>query len=812
MKYMLFLPLLFFVWLPCFSQNISSQNKLYGRVKDVNNEPLNAANILLLRLQDSGLVKGKISDNAGLFSFENIPAGKYRLSLSLINYEQIFSPAFDIADNQPEINAGSFVLKKLTKELSAVTVVSKKPLFEQKIDRMVVNVRNSITSAGGTALEVLEKSPGIVINRQTNALSMAAKSGVVIMINGKISHMPSSAIIQMLEGMAASNIERIELITTPPANFDAEGNAGFINIVLIANPNTGLNGSFALSAGYGKGEVGAGNINFNYRKNKLNFYGDYSYARDSREQIFYNYRKIDYLGIITENYATTLRSPLQQNHNARLGIDYQVTPKTVIGALIGGYDSRWTMNARNTITMYKDKVADTSLIIKNNELNHWKNFVANLNMQHNFKPDHTLSLDFDYLYYSDDNPNDYLNSYYNGAGNFLLNEQTRSGKLTPINTWVGKVDYTAKLSKKINFEAGIKGTLSRFTNDVDVARYKQTNWVSDSSLSGQYLLKENIEALYSSADIALNDKTSLKLGLRYEYTNSNLGTTITKNIVDRHYGKLFPSFFISHKINDSNAVNLSYSKRISRPSFNDLAPFTIFLDPSTFFTGNAALQPSFSDEVKVDYTYKKYILSLAYSIENNSIAEFQPKVDITTNKQYVTAENLENLKTISASLSLPFDITKWWTMQNNFIGAWQQVNAFYNAAPFRLQHLILNFNSSQSFKLPKDYSMEISGFFDAGGIYGTSRYKALGALNFGLQKKLNGNYGKLRFSVNDILKSISYKTYVDIPGQHFYTRSDYNFSQRTFKLTWSKNFGNNSLKGKRERNTASEEERQRVKN
>jgi hypothetical protein len=793
-----------------FLKSSSAQSKIFGRVSDINNEPLAAANVLLVKENDSSLVKGNVADKSGVFNFENIPVGTYKVSATVIGYEQSYSPAFSVTGNS--YNAGTITLKKEAQNLSTVTVVAKKPMFEQKIDRMVINVRNSITSAGGTALEVLEKSPGIVINRQTNALSMAAKSGVVIMINGKITNMPASAVLQMLDGMSASNIERIELITTPPANFDAEGNAGFINIVLIANPDTGLSGNYSISGGYGKGDVGSAGINFNYRKKKVNFYGDYSYSRNAREQIFYNYRKIDNAGVLTENFSFTYRNPLQQNLNANMGIDYQINKKTVIGALLGGYDSKWTMTANNIISMFKNQVADTALKIKNTELNQWKHLMANINLQHNFTPDQKLSLDADYLYYTDNNPNNYINNYYTGHGTFLYDEQTRSGKVTPIKTWVGKADYTAKFNKKIDFEAGMKIAVSRFTNDVDVSRLKQNGWISDSSYTAKFLLKENVQALYTSLNIALDDKVSVKLGLRYEYTNSNLGTAVTKNIVDRHYGKLFPSFFVSRKINDDNSVNFSYSKRINRPTFNDLAPFTIFLDPNTYFTGNAALQPAFSEQVKVDYSYKKYFLSIAYSLENNSIAEFQPRVDVATNKQYVTADNLINLKTVSVSLTLPFDITKWWSMQNNFIGAWQQINTIYNKSPLRLEVPSFNFNSSQNFKLPKDFSLELSGFYDAGGIFGYSNYKALGALNFGAQKKLNGNAGKLRFSVNDIFATISYKTFVDMPKEHFYTKSDYNFSQRTFKLTYSRNFGNKSLKEKRARETASEEERQRVKN
>ncbi|MEI8059184.1 MAG: outer membrane beta-barrel family protein, partial [Ferruginibacter sp.] len=490
---------------------------------------------------------------------------------------------------------------------------------------------------------------------------------------------------------------------------------------------------------------------------------------------------------------------------------FQANKKTIIGAIIGGYNSKWTMTAHNDMQIYKNHIQDTSITITNTELNQWKNIMANVNLQHNFSERKTLSVDLDYLYYSDNNPNNYSDSYYNGGGNFLYGELTRSGKITPINTWVGKADYLVKLGKKINYEGGIKATVSKFTNEVDVSKFQSNNWVADKLLSAKYILNEDVQAAYSTISIAYNEKINIKMGLRYEYTNSNLSTTTTKNIVDRHYGKLFPSFFMSHKINDNNGLNVSYSKRITRPTFNNLAPFTIFLDPNTFFTGNAALQPSFTDEIKLDYTFKKNIVSLGYSIENNSIAEFQPSVDIATNKQYVTAENLINVKIVSLSLSLPFNIAKWWTVQNNFIGAWEQINTINKNLPLQLQQVIFNFNSSHSFTLPKEYSMEVSGFYDAGGLFGTSVYKPLGALNFGLQKKLKGNRGKLRFAVTDILKTISYKTIVDRPSEYFYTRSDYNFSQRIFKLTFTKNFGSKSLKEKRERATASEEERLRVK-
>ena len=296
------------------------------------------------------------------------------------------------------------------------------------------------------------------------------------------------------------------------------------------------------------------------------------------------------------------------------------------------------MDATNDGSIKVNNSLDTTIKIQNDEVHNLFNYSANLNLQHTFKDNEKLLFNADYMYYRDYNPVTYLNSWYRNNGALLYDENVKSKKLTPITFWIGTLDYSKKLGKKIDLEAGIKGTLSRFTNDVEVSRLVQNAWIRDGGLTAKYKLDENITAAYASANLSIDDKNSLKMGLRYEYTNSNLGTETIKNMVDRHYGKLFPSFFLNHKINDDNAVNLSYSRRITRPTFNDMAPFVIFIDPNTFFSGNPALQPSISDAVNAAYTFKKYLFSCSYSYEDGSIANFSPRVDPVTNKQTLAAK------------------------------------------------------------------------------------------------------------------------------------------------------------------------------
>ena len=214
-----------------------------GKIVDGNNEGFPFANVLLLRTSDSTLVKGSLTNEEGAYLLESIPSGSYYLQSSFLGFQPISSREFQLSE---DIEIPALILQE-GETLGEVIVTAKKPLFTQKVDRLVINVENSIVSSGGTALEVLERSPGVVINRQNNAISVVGKDGVVVMINGKTSYVPASSLVQLLDGMSADNIESIELITTPPSNFDAEGNAGFINIVLKKNVNLGLSGSYSLS-------------------------------------------------------------------------------------------------------------------------------------------------------------------------------------------------------------------------------------------------------------------------------------------------------------------------------------------------------------------------------------------------------------------------------------------------------------------------------------------------------------------------------------------------------------------------------------
>ena len=639
---------------------------------------------------------------------------------------------------------------------------------------------------------------------------MGGKEGVVVMINGKESQMPLAAAIEMLGSMSSENIKKIELISTPPSKYEAEGDAGIINIVLKKDDDFGTNGTYTLGAGMGVKGKQNGSITLNHHINKVNYFGMYSFSHDKAYQIISSNRLVRQNGSLSETNSESFRNPITNFHNARLGLDYTPGSKTIIGLLGSGYVRDWEMNANNDI-YYKKDYQIVSLIKQSiTETNKWNNYVGNFNVQHFFREDEILILNADYLHYDDNNPSQYFIQYHDNTDKLTSTEGINVTKKTPINTFVGKLDYSRNFGKDTKFEAGLKHTNTTFENDVSVANQIAGVWTFNEDLTNKYSLHEDINAVYSSLNFKLNPKTSMIAGLRYEYTNTVLNTPTQHGIIDRHYGELFPTMFLSHELSKSNTLQFSYSRRITRPSFNELAPFIVFQSPDTYLAGNEKLQPSISNILKTDYRYKTVLFSLTYTIEYNAIRRFQPRQDTVKNILYMLSRNLDKVTTTSFMIAFPVNVTGWWNIQNNMNGIIQNVKTLYDGQNVDLNLKNFNINIINNFKMGKRLSGELSGFYQSPSLWGVYKSSSISSVSAGLQMKSKNENNTFSLNLSDAFRTNIYHLTATIPELNIQSKGMLNFEPRVLRFTFAHNFGNNKVKAERKRETGSDEEKKRV--
>jgi hypothetical protein len=785
-----------------------SQSAIQGKILGENSSGISFANVILRKSADSVLVKGAVSDASGNFTISDVSTGKYFIESYMIGYQKSYSNNIVIAE-KTTLQLKSIILIEDVKQLNEVTVKASKPLYEMEMGKMIINVQSSITSVGLSAIDVLERSPGVLVNRQNNTFSLAAKDGVIVLINGKRSRMTMDALFQMLEGFNAADIEKIEIMTVPPSNYDSDGDAGLVNIVLKRDKeNVGTNGSISTSIGYGSGPFGNMSLNINHQGRKINWFGNLSFNSNNRIELFRNRRinsnEIEKLETVTnaERHSKRLAS------NYQLGVDYNLSKNTILSALVSGYANRYNMEAPTYSTFDYSVSQDSITDILMHEKNQWQHLMGNINLQHTFRSGHILNVNLDYLTYQNQNPSTYDNNFFTEPGVLIRNDQIRIFKDTPINLVVAKVDYSMSIGESIFLESGLKGTFSNLSNFVNMQKQVGDTWIRNNKLSNSSFLSEDILAAFSSLKYTVNERTSINAGVRYEHTITDLSSQELGNVVYRNYGNFFPTIFVSRKLNKNSNFLLSYGKRITRPSFNEMAPWILFFDPYTFFAGNTNILPTITNNIKADYTYKSFIYSLQYSYDKNVIMRFQPTIDPESNILIYTSDNIDSRHTFAALVALPFQFFPWWEMQNNLTANYQRIQSRINEEFYDVDLVAFQINSTQSFKLPNKYSAELSAFYSSPTNNGYFNWLSRGFVNIGVQKEFK-NGGSFKFTCNDIFETTRWKwstldeSSIGISGRIM-------FDKRRFVVSYSKKFGNTKVKGARKRAVGSQEEQKRV--
>ncbi len=624
-------------------------------------ERLPFATVLLLT-KDSLLVKGTVTSQIGEFILEDITPGDYIVTASMLGYEKYTSDRIQLEkDDRAFIE---IILSERSTQLGEIEVNAERPLYEASANGLIINTQQSITSSGNSVLEVLQKSPGISLNRQSNTVSMNGKSGIRVMVNGKMLQLSPDAVIQMLDGLSASNVDKIELITNPTTQYDADGNGGIIHIVTRKDPTLGTKVMASLVAGAHWAETTGVNFNLNHNGNSFRYSIDYSILRNHNlhrsfmtRSLLFNQSKNG--EIINESR----RENITNQQNASVDFEWKLTDRTNLNLLLTGYRRDWNLNANG----YNKKTTSDSSVLTNmlvNENNTWQSGATSINIQSRFSKKSELNLYLDYLYYQNSNPSNYDNQIYYEKSQQNKQEKTSLSKQTPIQFIVARMDYTYEISPLIKISLGTKAVKSGLTNIVSVSRaIDSSNPIKDELLSSYSFLNEEIGAGYLAASWKQQEnKWNINGGVRYEHTHTSVDSQGGNNIVKRNYGNLFPGISVMRIYDSENDIKLSYNRRITRPTYNDIAPYVFFWGPNTLSSGNTSLFPALADAVAVSYHISQWNSSVQFTHIRKEINSWQPEVDEANNLIY-RAQNLSYLNTLSFINSYSMIINSWWEIQ-----------------------------------------------------------------------------------------------------------------------------------------------------
>lgn len=680
------------------------------------------------------------------------------------------------------------------KELEAVTVRGKKPLVEQKIDRTVMNVEALISNNGTTALDVLEQAPGITVDKDGN-ISLKGKDGVIVLIDGRPTQLSATDLANMLRNMNASQMDQVEIMTNPPARYDASGTAGLINIKTKKMINAGSNGTASVTYMQGKYPKANEAFNFNHRNNKINFFTNLGHSYRT------NFSTMTIQRNILDANAENLQHYFDQradrvmngnSFNGKLGMDYFVNKRTTLGVVVNGATNPGTQRTSNVTNIYSpagelEQVTHASV---ENDMT-WKSFNTNFNFRTLLdKKGRELTADLDYGNYDSRTQQHMINSYFDEKGNVLAEADTLLGNLPQhIKIYSGRIDYTHPLQKGARFEAGIKSSLVSTDNNAGYDSVQNGLLVHDNGRSNHFVYDENINAAYANLSKPLSKKLSAQFGLRVENTNAKGLVHNTGERFNRRYTQLFPTAYFQYKADAKNTFMVNYGRRVRRPNYQYLNPFIRFIDRYTYSKGNPNLGPQVSDNIEVSHSWKNIITTtLNYSYTADI---FDEMIEQKGQEAYSTPVNIASLRQFGVSVNASTPFTKWWSGNINLNVFNNRYEGQVNKIPVNLEATSFILNAVQQFRITSTLSAELTGRYRNGWFEGLVRAKPIGFIGAGFSKQMMKGKSTLRVSVRDIFYTQKFK------GTSVYGNVDFNFQEVVDSRVVSVGFTYRFSKGKK---------------
>ena len=780
-----------------------AQYVMRGKITNVQKEPIPYAVVVVLKGTDSSIQSTTITDSTGDYILTVPSAKNVLIKISATGYTEQTSAVTDITKQDNTLN---FVLAESNRELSEVSVSVQKPLFERKADRIIFNVGSSITAIGGNALDAVRKAPGVMVRQEDNSINLAGKSGVLVLINGRMLQLSGDDLITYLQAIPTDNIDRIEVITTPPAQYDAAGNSGLINIVLKKNNKNGLNGDVRAGyeqSGYG---TGIGGANLNYRAGKLNLYAGTNYTDGAKNVVErLNTYYPGSAALLTDAYKKTVND-LQYT----LGADYEIHKNGILGIQFTGND---VIRVDNENIDIKNVVPNNPIpdsIVHTNAYQHGKrdNNIINLNYVWNIDTTgKKLTINANRLWYSNDKnrqyeTQDYYGNYTSPTGTASMDMNTGNQHIN-ITTAQADVELPYKL---VSITCGGKMSFIQNNSDNNFLYYANGSYYNDPSISDNFNYTEDVQALYLSVQRTIG-KWNLQVGGRGEFTQTRAYSPTLNQTSTNTYFNTFPTAYVGYTANKDNVFNINYSERINRPGYSDLDPYRSYTSPYSYTEGNLFLQPSYSKTLELNYTLKgKYNFTTFYQFEQNSFGKL---FFADSNMTYVKSANYANNISYGATVLVPFDPAPWWNMQTQVSGYMQETaTGYYTGTEQQYQQAAYYIYSGNNFTLNKSKTLmgELNLLYQSKSLSDLFLRKPTGSVDAGIKALFLNKKLIVSINGNDLLATQRAQGTNIITGQ---TINHY-FDTRNVRLMVNYKFGNNKIKEKRERNMGIEDEKSRT--
>lgn len=705
--------------------------------------------VYLFESNTQKLIKTETPTATGDFKFENISKGTYFLKVVENDKTRFTGNAFEAKNN---VNLAPISINAETNLLDEVVITKTKPYIERQQGKMILNVESNIGSTGSSAFEVLEKAPGVNVDNNDN-ISLRGKNGILVQIDGKLTPMTGSNLANYLRGIPSGSIDKIEFITNPSAKYDAAG-ASIINIRMKKDKKIGVNGSIASSYGQGKYVKNNNNLSLNYRDQKVNLFGNYSFVYREGFNDLQLYRRFyedgNFIGAYEQENFLRMNF---RNNIVRFGADYFANKRHTLSATVNTVSNKFNPTGNNRSNVYDetDNLA-SRFQTKNRSRDNWHNHALNLN--HKFVIDTLgteLNTDFDYANYGNKTQQNFTTRYFDLNNNEFQNPYLLYGDIKgDLKIYALKSDYVTILKNKMKLETGLKSSYVKADNNL--AFYDKSSGVPvfDPTKSNHFIYEENINAAYVITSKEYK-KWSFNIGLRVENTNITGKQLVNNTSFKNSYTQLFPNAIFSYTLNDKNGLELNYSRRISRPSYDQLNPFKFFLDPTTYKEGNPYLLPQSTHSIELTHVYKQKIFTtLNFSRTTDNITEVIAPSDEDQQLTVQTNKNLNTVDIVGLFAIVPVEVTKWWNVNNSlnfYYGYYSGTVA--NTTIKNEGNFTYNFNSTNSFKLGNGFTAELTGNYRAREVYAFMDVDPIWFLNVGCQKKFKNN-SVLRFALNDV--------------------------------------------------------------